>query len=300
MGLGTEGRAGVTRHISSVEYEQLISGIREVVYRVVPLNATVLVVSKGDDQLLELGARQTLHFPQDEQGQYAGYHPADSDAAIAMLEDLREKKGAEYLLLPSTGFWWLDHYEGFRQYLEQRYQVVDSGEHCWIVGLSKGIDLAADAPLMAEAPSGPDLLHPMREVVEGLLPATARIAFLAVHPEDLADLDGHEAWLMPQGAAESVAQNESLKKLEESDIEFLVIPAAAFAWLDDHPQLTERLRSRHRFITRQEHLCEIYELRALPTEPILHGREESNAHGRSFGEKLRGILFPSRRNGRQP
>ena len=50
----------------------------------------MLVVSNGDDELLELGAeRRGWHFPQMEDGTYAGYHPADSAEAIAHCEALR-------------------------------------------------------------------------------------------------------------------------------------------------------------------------------------------------------------------
>ena len=123
MGLGAEGDVGDVPRLSSVEYESLVGGIREIVHRVVPVNAGVLVVSKGDEELLRLGPRQAMHFPQTEDGKYAGYHPSDSDSAIAMVEELRESKGADYLLLPSSSFWWLEHYDGFRLHLERNYRV---------------------------------------------------------------------------------------------------------------------------------------------------------------------------------
>ena len=37
-------------------------------------------------------------------------------------------KGAQYLVLPSTSRWWLDHYAGFRQHLEHTYPVVTQRE----------------------------------------------------------------------------------------------------------------------------------------------------------------------------
>ena len=83
--------------------------IREMVQATVPQRATVLVISTGDDQLLELGDRQALHFLQDERGDYAGYNPADSDAAIAALEEQRER-GASHVLIPRAAFWWLEYY----------------------------------------------------------------------------------------------------------------------------------------------------------------------------------------------
>jgi GT2 family glycosyltransferase len=83
----------------------------------------VLVVSRGDEDILRLGRRKASHFPQDETGQYAGYHPATGEDAIAHLEALRGG-GGQFLLFPSTAFWWLDHYPDLRAHLEERYRPV--------------------------------------------------------------------------------------------------------------------------------------------------------------------------------
>jgi len=112
-----------------LQYRMLIERTREVLSSKVPLETTVLVVSKGDDGLLQVDGRRTRHFPQDEQGRYAGYHPADSGAAIQHLEALHAQ-GAEYLLFPSTAFWWLDHYADFAKHLEGSYRRIFADEHC--------------------------------------------------------------------------------------------------------------------------------------------------------------------------
>lgn len=104
-------------------YHELVERVRRCVRRTIPANGTVLVVSKGDDQLLALNGCSAWHFPQAEDGRYAGHHPAGSDEAICHLEALR-RQGAEYLLLPKTGFWWLDHYERFRKHLEANYLAI--------------------------------------------------------------------------------------------------------------------------------------------------------------------------------
>ena len=54
---------------------------------------------------------------------FSGYYPLDSEEAIARLEALREK-GAEFLLLPCTAFWWLEHYPEFKSHLESQYRVI--------------------------------------------------------------------------------------------------------------------------------------------------------------------------------
>ena len=117
-------------------YQQLVQRIREVVRTALPAEATVIVVSKGDNELLELDGKRAWHFPQNEEGVYAGYHPADSAGAIAHLEELRAK-GGEFLLFPGTAFWWLEQYEEFGQHLEDHYRRVWNDEICVIYELSE-------------------------------------------------------------------------------------------------------------------------------------------------------------------
>jgi len=58
-----------------------------------------------------------------EGGKHNDRPPKDSDEAIRHLEAIRSR-GAEYLLLPATAFWWLDQFQKFRQYLETRYLAI--------------------------------------------------------------------------------------------------------------------------------------------------------------------------------
>lgn len=115
-----------------VGYHQLISRVLAVARTAVPLGATIIVVSGGDDQLLGLDGRQGWHFPQNEGGVYAGYHPADSAEAIVHLEALRAK-GGDFLLIPRTSFWWLDYYVEFKRHLEEQYRVVVREEEVCII-----------------------------------------------------------------------------------------------------------------------------------------------------------------------
>ena len=89
---------------------------------VLPPDAAVMVITKGDDELLKLGERRAGHFPQNEQGIYAGFHPADSSEAIAHLEGLRSK-GYNFLLIPDSSLWWLDYYKDFARHLQLNYRL---------------------------------------------------------------------------------------------------------------------------------------------------------------------------------
>ena len=100
-----------------------------------PPEATVVVASRGDDELLELDGRRAWHFPQDEDGVYAGHYPADDAAAIAHLEQLRER-GAGFLLLPATALWWLDRYPELGSHVRERYTVALEDESCVIFSLA--------------------------------------------------------------------------------------------------------------------------------------------------------------------
>jgi GT2 family glycosyltransferase len=101
-------------------YAALAGRVTDAVREHVPSGETVLVASRGDDTLVDLEHHRASHFPQIDDGTYAGHHPADDEEAIAQLEQLRER-GATYLVLPASSMWWLDHYEGFRRHLEDRY-----------------------------------------------------------------------------------------------------------------------------------------------------------------------------------
>jgi hypothetical protein len=119
------------------QYQETIHRIQKIVSVMLPEEASVIVVSKGDDDLLKLDARKAWHFPQREDGAYTGSHPADSAEAISHLELLRQK-GGDYLLFPSTAFWWLDHYVEFKQHLESNYkEIVRREGACLIFALGE-------------------------------------------------------------------------------------------------------------------------------------------------------------------
>jgi glycosyltransferase involved in cell wall biosynthesis len=103
----------------------ILTNVIELINRTLPEKATVLVVSKGEERLLELNGRTAFHFPQAPEGVYAGYHPLDDAEAIQHLQDLRNA-GAEYIIFPGPSLWWLDYYTGFARYLNERHEKIAS------------------------------------------------------------------------------------------------------------------------------------------------------------------------------
>jgi hypothetical protein len=113
------------------EYVHLVSSVKERAKKLITPGATAIVVSKGDEDLLDLPGITGWHFPRDEDGTYAGYHPASSEDVVAHLQHLR-RKGAHFMVLPSPYLWWLDHYAGLRKYVEKHARLVGADESCRI------------------------------------------------------------------------------------------------------------------------------------------------------------------------
>jgi len=203
--------------------------------------SNVLLISRGDDALTDLDGQYGGHFPQDEDGKYLGYHPATDDDAISHLEQLRSK-GAEYLVIPASSMWWLDHYSGFAHHLDGQYRQIARTDDGVIYEL-------------AEQLSG--------EIVSNLLPAGTWIAVASPSPADAYGFsDGFEA----EPIVLEDDSDEALREIEAAarrGVRYLVLPKTAFPWLVRHPEAAERVRTEHRLITRQQYACEIYEL----TEP---------------------------------
>lgn len=130
-------------------YRQEVACVRRCLCAATPAGSRVLVVSKGDPDLVRLDGREGGHFPQDADGVWAGHHPASSAAAVAELEALRER-GAEYLAIPASYGWWLDHYAGLRSHLERTYRRLCQDDLCTLYALAEASPWRALSELVLE------------------------------------------------------------------------------------------------------------------------------------------------------
>ncbi len=120
---------------SPESYERLVERTRAAVAEVAGSDSTVLVISKGDEDLLQLGACAARHFPRAADGRWAGFHPPDDKWAIEHMEQLRGS-GATHLVIPAVSFWWLDTYGDFAKHLQSHYRTVhDDYKTCKIFDL---------------------------------------------------------------------------------------------------------------------------------------------------------------------
>jgi hypothetical protein len=264
IGLNADGSS----KLRESDYQQLIERIKDRVGDTVPSRATTVVISRGDEQLLQLGERSAWHFPRQADGSYSGHHPVDSAEAISHLEELRGQ-GAGYLVLPSTAFWWLDFYDDFRRHLEEHYDKVVASSDCRIYRLfEKGSDDADTAPMpgTGRTPGATrDSDRTLNSLLESILPSGSGLAVLSVGSGPVPP--GAEPWEPPPALADVEAAERELGALMSEGVEFLVIPRAAFEWLRMHPALGEALGRGHRLVTRQQHVCEIYELNPVHAQP---------------------------------
>lgn len=104
-------------------YLEMVARLRRVVRRHVPAAGRVLVIGRGDEELVELSGRRAGHFPQDAAGDFAGEYPADGRAAVAHLEALAAR-GWDHLVVPATSAWWLDHYRDLRIHLHRDWHAL--------------------------------------------------------------------------------------------------------------------------------------------------------------------------------
>lgn len=139
-----------SRAESGDDLEKGRSTLARVVGTYVPEGASVLVVSKGDPMLVDLPDRTARHFPQSEDGGYAGFHPRDSVMAIRHLEEVRGD--AEYLMFPATSFWWLEYYTDFARHLASHHERVCDREDCVIYRLGPGAASPVDPSRAAARP----------------------------------------------------------------------------------------------------------------------------------------------------
>jgi len=254
---------------AEIAYEDLAPRIAALVEEVTPVGAVVLVVSKGDENLVRFEGRSGWHFPRAGSGQYAGHHPLDGAWAVEHLEALRGAGGA-YLVLPSTYYWWLGHYPELELHLRGYYERLRCPEEvCRIYRL---LELPAAAPRvvpeLCRADKQRRCLVPAKALLENLLPADEVVLVLSEGDDALLSLD-RPAWHFPHDAAGGHAPLEAggdrravsqLRTLAGEGVRYLVVPAANLWTLGRRPALAAYLDGDCRMLARRDRICVVYEL----------------------------------------
>ena len=261
---------------SQAEYADVRHRIHALVGSLLDGESTVAVVSKGDPGLVRLESNQGWHFPRTADGKYVGHHPADAAEAVAHLEQLREQ-GADYFLLPSTYFWWLEQYDGLAEHLRSRYRLVaDCPDTCLIYNLRAG---PAATPTRAETSlagrgtrngvgAQNPLVPPIQALLNSLLAVDEPVLVVSEGDDELLRL-GRTALHFPNdgqeehrsiGSLGQVSITAQLLAARARGVRYLVVPDTARHRAAAPGALRDPLREHGREVATREGICAIYEL----------------------------------------
>jgi hypothetical protein len=113
------------KYLSLVHWiERLYLAVHDIEAAIPAEDAFILVDDEHFGVLLS-GGRRTIPFLERE-GRHAGPPPND-EKAIQEVERLRQS-GAKFIVFAWPAFWWLDHYQGFSQYLRSHFHCTLDNE----------------------------------------------------------------------------------------------------------------------------------------------------------------------------
>ncbi|HKF82949.1 MAG TPA: hypothetical protein VKB23_08325 [Solirubrobacterales bacterium] len=262
------------RRIGPEEYEELCRHVGAVLRDATPEAAVVAVVSKGDPRLVEIEGREGRHFPSDAEGKYAGYYPRTSEEAISMIEAAR-RAGVEYLCLPASALWWLDHYQALAAWLGARCRVVaEDPETCVVYDL---VRVPSDAP--GEERFG--AAAQAAALLDSLIPPGATVYAVGFAAEELASPERTVT------AIEGPAVIGLRRRLEAAAGPTFLLLAADGPAADT--ELEPALAGWTRKIAQRKNLCDIFEVTRRPDRSRL-ARSPGNgdAAGGSTSQALGG------------
>jgi hypothetical protein len=220
----------------------------KVVEDATPAEAAVAVVSKGDPRLVEFPGRSGRHFPADNEGRYAGYHPRTSEEAIALVEAVRAS-GTEFLCLPQTSFWWLEHYAALATWLRVHCRVVaEQPDTCIVYDLLRSPAEAA----AGETDASPN--RQLRALLDAILPEQALVFTIGIDGAGLATAGRTVA---PLGRGNPRGLERRLEAASSRGAFVLVSTRPSDP--PPAPELERLLAASTRLIASRDGLCDLYE-----------------------------------------
>ena len=244
----------------SFAYRLLPERLRTLVRSHIPAGRAVAVISKGDEELLRLDGRPARHFPSSATGEYTGYYPPDSAAATAHLAEIRQQ-GVEFLVIPATSLWWLDHYTDFGDHLRS---------HCAEVAREDGVaaiySLAGASAAGASGRQSSDenaLLPGMRALVRSLIPEDEEVLVMTGGDDALLDV-GRKARPFPGAPAGTGSPprgngTAELQAARTRGVHYLIVPRTSFRLIQESEHVRAYLE-RCRTVALRDQICAIFEL----------------------------------------
>ncbi len=244
-------RAGVPVP-ATIGYARVVDRVRDVLSSLPP-GARASVVSRGDRSLVDVPGREVWHFPRNEFGVWAGFHPADGADAVRRLgEAVRD--GATHFVLPASTRWWLEYYDELADHLRRwGTRIVD--DECVTVfeigAAGVGAPIAAGRP--AESLRYAGQVRSFRELADALLPSGANVLVVTRGDDSFLDLELAAATHFPSDAAgvyrgQPADDDQAVGELEsaiERGADYFAMPAPFAWWRESYPGFALHLATAH-------------------------------------------------------
>lgn len=239
------------------DYASMVDGVRALVAGCVPPGSEVMVASRGDADLVQLDTAAGRHFPSDERGSWAGYHPALGAAAHMLIE---QRGAASHLVVPATSAWWFDTYPEVVEYLAGGVCLADDPELASVWQLPEATGASALRVEHLGTPGYRASVGHLREIVSALVDPGDTVLVISRGDPALIDHDGVDARHFPSDVdgsygghpADDRSAVETLRSRCREGSRWLLIPCDADWWAEHYPGFWSTVHLDHRVVVRRE------------------------------------------------
>lgn len=236
---------------SEPDYRVTLDEIRLLVAKHVPSGSVVAVVSRGDEEILKLNGLRTRHFPCDDNGIWSGQYPAEGAEAVAELLKVR-RRGARYLLIPWTAFWWLEFYPAFAAQLDRHAVLACRDGSCLLYDL-------CPAQLTPITESRDAFRHTI-ELLDALVPAGASTVVLVSGAANRCVPASRPVILLDPEPSETVTWPELLRYLRASGARCFAILDIPFNRNCKIAAFRREASTHFRLIASRAGVCDLFDL----------------------------------------
>lgn len=245
-------------------YRELVERVVAKVADMVEAGSVVAVITRGDSALLALAGMTAWHFPRNDDGSWAGFHPANGREAVSQLHDL-QRKGVRYLVIPTPSSWWLDFYDEFRDHLRSHAQESFSDADMVLFDLGLVRTATSTTPQVSYYY---EQVARFTELIRMLLPVDSNIVVISRGDDVWLDIGRDGAAHFPASAdgtylGHPASDDDAIAALSRAVADgsrYLAMPSPHHWWREVYPRFSDHLRTSHVCIVDQHELGALYEL----------------------------------------
>jgi hypothetical protein len=252
---------------ATIGYARVVDRVRAVLSSL-PHGARPSVVSRGDRALVDVPGREVWHFPRNEFGVWAGFHPADGADAVRRL-DAAVRDGATHFVLPSSTRWWLEYYDELAEHLRRWGTRIVDDECVTVFEVAPAI--AVVDPTTVRTPESlryAGQVRSFREFAAAVLPAGANVLVVTRGDDHLLRLDDAISAHFPSDTdgvyqGQPADDDHAVGELELAiarGAQYLAMPAPFTWWRDVYPGFAAHLDTTHRRVADDAEAGALYAL----------------------------------------